>query len=211
MPLPRLVFPERKCGLKLLKWTVHSPLPGSWALCYCWERGHGKYKEGSISFAISTQRPQRPSKLLLKVKGLSRGTGQSKKTTVKRFLSKDKEQGSQSLQKTGADGATVRCSAATSPCRRRAAKQTEASLNLRQGGGQPLPQGAGNGAIFPPSCLQEDPTPRTNLRYISQSSFLLPGYKQSFAYILGRKTRFINKCLKRRSRCSPPSARNNSK
>jgi len=101
MPLPRLVFPERKCRLKLLKWMVHSSLPDFWALRYWWERGCGKHKEGSIRFAISTQRHWRPHNLLLQAKGLSRRTEAGKKTSVKRFLNEDKQQGSQKLQKTG--------------------------------------------------------------------------------------------------------------
>lgn len=48
---------------------VHSLLTGSWAPC--WEGGGGKYKEGNISSAPSTSRPQRLSKLVLQVRGLS--------------------------------------------------------------------------------------------------------------------------------------------
>lgn len=78
-------------------------------------------------------------------------------------------------------------------------------MNCERVEDSPFPRGLAT-ELQSPILLQEDFTSLMNLRYISQSSFLLLGYKQFFTYILGRKAFFINKCLKRSSRCSPPSA-----
>lgn len=73
----------------------------------------------------------------------------------------------------------------TTLCRRRAAKQMKAPLNCERVEDSPFLRGLAT-ELQSPTHLQEDFTPRMNLRYISQSSFLLLGYKQSFTYMLGR-------------------------
>lgn len=65
---------------------------------------------------------QRKLNCYYKSKGRLLGQKESKKTTVKRSLSKDKQQGSQKLQKDGDDGSSIHCSAVTISSRRKAAK-----------------------------------------------------------------------------------------
>lgn len=91
----------------------------------------------ALLFQLSS--PQVPANYYYKSKGSAGRQKLSKKITMQRFLSEDKQQGSQRLQKRGADGLSVHHSR-NNPLQKKGCKADEGSSELWEGGGQSLPQ-----------------------------------------------------------------------
>lgn len=133
MPFPRKKHAD-------WSWMVHSSLPDSWATT------ESTKKEASALLS-QLSGPWVPANYYYKSNGSPGRQKESKKITMQRFLSEDKQQGSQRLQKTGIDGFSAHHSSHI-PLQKKGCKAAEGSSELWEGGEQSLPQGLGHTAAI---------------------------------------------------------------